>query len=230
MSRAGNKGGGGGRARASPGSHYNNEYDYLFKILLIGDSGVGKSSLLLRFADDTYTETYISTIGVDFKMRTVDIDGHSIKLQIWDTAGQERFETITTAYYRGADGIILVYDVTDPESFKHVKKWLNNVDRYSGESVSKLVVGNKCDLTMKRLVAESMGKELAHQIDVPFLETSAKNATNVEEAFMTMAARIKARTAVTPMANPKPIVTINEQKPVGGKSDKEGGRGGNCQC
>merc|ERR1712006_60493 len=97
------------------------EYDYLFKLLLIGDSGVGKSCLLLRFADDTYTESYISTIGVDFKIRTINLDGKCVKLQIWDTAGQERFRTITSSYYRGAHGIIVVYDVTDRETFNNVK-------------------------------------------------------------------------------------------------------------
>ncbi|KAK0832473.1 ras GTPase, partial [Friedmanniomyces endolithicus] len=96
-------------------------YDYLFKLLLIGDSGVGKSCLLLRFADDTYTESYISTIGVDFKIRTIELDGKTVKLQIWDTAGQERFRTITSSYYRGAHGICVVYDVTDMDSFNNVK-------------------------------------------------------------------------------------------------------------
>merc|ERR1711869_194809 len=100
------------------------EYDYLFKLLLIGDSGVGKSCLLLRFADDTYTETYISTIGVDFKIRTIEIEGKVIKLQIWDTAGQERFRTITSSYSRGAHGIIVVYDITDEDSFTAVARWI----------------------------------------------------------------------------------------------------------
>ena len=128
------------------------EYDYLFKLLLIGDSGVGKSCLLLRFADDTYTDSYISTIGVDFKIRTVDLDTKTIKLQIWDTAGQERFRTITSSYYRGAHGIIIVYDITDKESFDNVRQWLFEIDRYASENVCKLLVGNKSDLGSKRAV------------------------------------------------------------------------------
>jgi len=174
-------------------STMNPEYDYLFKLLLIGDSGVGKSCLLLRFADDTYTESYISTIGVDFKIRTIELDGKTIKLQIWDTAGQERFRTITSSYYRGAHGIIVVYDVTDQESFNNVKQWLQEIDRYACENVNKLLVGNKCDLTNKKVVDYTSAKEYADQLGIPFLETSAKNATNVEQAFMTMAAEIKNR-------------------------------------
>ncbi|KAJ9523891.1 hypothetical protein QJQ45_020093, partial [Haematococcus lacustris] len=187
------------------------------QLLLIGDSGVGKSCLLLRFADDTYTESYISTIGVDFKIRTVELDGKVIKLQIWDTAGQERFRTITSSYYRGAHGIIVsiqgwwalvriasiltrvmlgtqvVYDVTDQESFNNVKQWLNEIDRYANENVNKLLIGNKSDLTSKKVVDYQTAKAFADEIGIPFLETSAKNATNVEEAFMTMAAEIKNR-------------------------------------
>ena len=169
------------------------DYDYLFKLLLIGDSGVGKSCLLLRFADDTYTESYISTIGVDFKIRTIDLDGKQIKLQIWDTAGQERFRTITSSYYRGAHGIIIVYDVTDDESFNNVKQWLHEIARYANEDVNKLLVGNKSDLANKRAVTTEQGKELAETNSIAFLETSAKRSTNVEQAFTTMAEQIRKR-------------------------------------
>ncbi|KAK1803091.1 hypothetical protein P4O66_021621 [Electrophorus voltai] len=171
----------------------NPEYDYLFKLLLIGDSGVGKSCLLLRFADDMYTESYISTIGVDFKIRTIDLDGKTIKLQIWDTAGQERFRTITSSYYRGAHGIIVVYDVTDQETFTNVKQWLQEIDRYASKNVNKLLVGNKSDLTNKKVVNNKTAQDFADSLDIPFLEASAKNSINVEQAFMTMAAEIKKR-------------------------------------
>lgn len=202
-------------------STMNPEYDYLFKLLLIGDSGVGKSCLLLRFADDTYTESYISTIGVDFKIRTIELDGKTIKLQIWDTAGQERFRTITSSYYRGAHGIIVVYDVTDQESFNNVKQWLQEIDRYACENVNKLLVGNKCDLTNKKVVDYTSAKEYADQLGIPFLETSAKNATNVEQAFMTMAAEIKNRVGPPAAAQAGPAgVKISNSKPV---NEKVGG-------
>jgi len=162
------------------------EYDYLFKLVLIGDSGVGKSCLLLRFADDSFTDSYISTIGVDFRFRTVNIDSKTVKLQIWDTAGQERFRTITSAYYRGAHGIIMVYDVTNHESFEHVEEWLNEVNRHASESTLKLLVGNKADLEDDRKVTAQEAKKFADNLNISFLETSAKNATNVEAAFLTM--------------------------------------------
>ncbi|MCO5579745.1 hypothetical protein L7F22_033605 [Adiantum nelumboides] len=191
----------------------NPEYDYLFKLLLIGDSGVGKSCLLLRFADDSYLESYISTIGVDFKIRTVELDSKTIKLQIWDTAGQERFRTITSSYYRGAHGIIIVYDVTDQESFNNVKQWLNEIDRFASENVNKLLVGNKSDLTAKKVVDTQTAKAFADEIGIPFLETSAKNASNVEDAFMTMATEIKNRMASQPaLSTNKPrVVHMNAE-------------------
>eukprot|EP00947_MAST-08B_sp_MAST-8B-sp1_P000878 g878.t1 len=202
----------------------NPEYDYLFKLLLIGDSGVGKSCLLLRFADDTYTESYISTIGVDFKIRTIELDGKTIKLQIWDTAGQERFRTITSSYYRGAHGIIIVYDVTDLESFNNVRQWLHEIDRYACENVNKLLVGNKSDLASKKAVMTESAKEFADSLGIAFLETSAKNATNVEKAFMTMADQIKKRMGSAPAGGAKGTekVSIKAGQDIGAK------KGGCC--
>jgi len=203
------------------------EYDFLFKLLLIGDSGVGKSCLLLRFADDTYTESYISTIGVDFKIRTVELDGKTIKLQIWDTAGQERFRTITSSYYRGAHGIIIVYDITDVESFNNVRQWLFEIDRFASENVNKLLVGNKSDLVNKRVVTTETSKEFANSLDIPFLETSAKNATNVEEAFLTMAAQIKTRMASNTTKTISPSDRKNNVQVSGRSLD---GNNSSCEC
>ncbi|KAD4584198.1 hypothetical protein E3N88_21799 [Mikania micrantha] len=192
--------------------------------------------------DDSYIDSYISTIGVDFKIRTVEQDGKTIKLQIvsffninllndsyqlislhfwtnqWDTAGQERFRTITSSYYRGAHGIIIVYDVTDLESFNNVKQWLSEIDRYASENVNKLLVGNKCDLTESRAVSYDTAKEFADNIGIPFMETSAKDATNVEHAFMAMSADIKKRMASQPGANnTRPPAMQLKGQPVGQK-------------
>jgi len=178
---------------------------------------VGKSCLLLRFAEDTYTESYISTIGVDFKIRTIELEGKTIKLQIWDTAGQERFRTITSSYYRGAHGIIVVYDVTDYESFNNVKQWLHEIDRYACENVNKLLVGNKSDLESKRAVQTDTAKEFADALGIEFLETSAKNSTNVEKAFHTMAAQIKMRMKSAPVDKKKPGATVGPGQKINNK-------------
>lgn len=201
----------------------NPEYDYLFKLLLIGDSGTGKSCLLLRFADDTYTDSYVSTIGVDFKIRTLELEGKTVKLQIWDTAGQERFRTITSSYYRGAHGIIVVYDVTDQETFANVKTWLGEIERYAVEGVNRLLVGNKSDLTDKKVVEYNTAKEFADSQSIPFLETSAKAATNVEQAFLIMATQIKERMAATPVAAAGKTVKVGQ-----GQSLEQQSSGGCC--
>ncbi len=172
------------------------EFDHLFKLLLIGDSGTGKSCLLLRFADDQYSASYISTIGVDFKIRTVQVDDKQVKLQIWDTAGQERFRTITSSYYRGAHGIIIVYDITEEPSFTHVQQWLDEIQRYACEGVCRLLVGNKCDLDSKRKVEYAVAHEYAQSRHMELIETSAATRTNVEEAFLRIARTIKNRCGV----------------------------------
>ncbi|KAG8864329.1 GTP-binding protein [Tulasnella sp. 330] len=187
-------------------------YDFLIKLLLIGDSGVGKSCLLLRFCDDAWTPSFITTIGIDFKIRTIELDGKRIKLQIgrtglslqivflttyhlmqWDTAGQERFRTITTAYYRGAMGILLVYDVTDERSFNNVRTWHSNIEQHASEGVNKILIGNKCDWVDKKAVTEEQGRELAQELGIKFMETSAKVNEGVEDAFFTLARDIKTR-------------------------------------
>jgi len=169
------------------------DYDYLFKILLIGDSGVGKSCLLLRFSDGSYTDSYISTIGVDFKIKTLTLDDKTVKLQIWDTAGQERFRTITSSYYRGAHGIMVVYDVTDKKTFVNVKQWLGEISRWASDSVNKLLIGNKCDLDERRAVTQDEAKQFADSLSIPCIETSAASNINVEEAFMLMTQQVKER-------------------------------------
>uniref|UniRef100_A0A8D3AZG6 small monomeric GTPase n=1 Tax=Scophthalmus maximus TaxID=52904 RepID=A0A8D3AZG6_SCOMX len=161
-------------------------YDYLFKLLLIGDSGVGKTCLLFRFSEDSFNTTFISTIGIDFKIRTIELDGKRVKLQIWDTAGQERFRTITTAYYRGAMGIMLVYDICNEKSFENIKNWIRNIEEHASSDVEKMVLGNKCDMADRRQVSKDRGEKLAIDYGVKFLETSAKSSLNVEEAFYTI--------------------------------------------
>lgn len=200
----------------------NNEYDYLFKLLLIGDSGVGKSCLLLRFAENTYTQDYISTIGVDFKIRTIELDGKVIKLQIWDTAGQERFRTITSSYYRGAHGIIIVYDVTEAESFDNVEQWLQEIDRYATSNVMKLLVGNKSDLPNKK-VEYAKAKEFADQRGIQFIETSAADNSNVEQAFILMSKQIKDQ-----MASSQPVGGASTKANVNLSGQAVSGQSGGC--
>ena len=159
------------------------DYDYLFKVLLIGNSSVGKSSLLLRFVDNQWSDLFVPTIGVDFKIRTMEIDNKNVKLQIWDTAGQERFKNITASYYRGAHGIFVVYDISDTVSFKNINNWLIEIEKNANKNVYKILVGNKCDLEDKRTVSYQQGKELAETYGMQFIETSAKSNTNVDEAF-----------------------------------------------
>eukprot|EP00918_Siedleckia_nematoides_P007163 GHVU01015580.1.p1 GENE.GHVU01015580.1~~GHVU01015580.1.p1 ORF type:complete len:210 (+),score=43.19 GHVU01015580.1:316-945(+) len=164
--------------------------DYLFKLVLIGDSGVGKSCILLRFADDAFTDTYITTIGVDFRFRTIDVDNKVTKLQIWDTAGQERFRTITSAYYRGADGIIVVYDVSDRESFNHVNEWLCEIDKYASPEATRVLIGNKSDLSAERAVTTQEAMTKAQELGIGFAECSAKSSQNVEDAFLMVARKL----------------------------------------
>ncbi|KAB5596143.1 GTP-binding protein ypt1 [Ceratobasidium theobromae] len=242
------------------------EYDYLFKLLLIGDSGVGKSCLLLRFADDTYTESYISTIGVDFKIRTIELEGKTVKLQIVripfprsrmpSGCAISTFQAgtqLVSSIVRNAfcpNSLPLSQDKNDSapsphppillplldsrsaysrltrgtDTFTNVKQWLQEIDRYASEGVNKLLVGNKSDLTSKKVVEYTVAKEFADQLSIPFLETSAKNATNVEQAFLTMAKQIKDRMgSTTSTTNTNKANTITP-----GQSVNQSSSGGCC--
>ncbi|CAK9303021.1 unnamed protein product [Gordionus sp. m RMFG-2023] len=158
-------------------------FDYMFKILIIGNSSVGKTSFLFRYADDSFTSAFVSTVGIDFKVKTIFRHDKRIKLQIWDTAGQERYRTITTAYYRGAMGFILMYDITNEESFNSVQDWSTQIKTYSWDNAQVILVGNKCDMEDERIVSTDRGKQLADHLGMEFFETSAKENINVKAVF-----------------------------------------------
>ena len=160
------------------------KYDFLFKIVVIGDSGVGKSCIMMRFTEDVFNESFISTIGIDFKVRTIDVNGVTIKLQIWDTAGQERFHTITAHYFRGAMGIMLVYDVSDSSSFTNISKWMRSIQKDGGFDGQIMILGNKCDREDSRVISYGRGEVVANAHRATFMETSAKQNINIEESFL----------------------------------------------
>lgn len=163
------------------------DFESSYKIMLIGDSGVGKTCLLVRFKDDTFlTCNFIATVGIDFKNKIVTIDNKKCKLQIWDTAGQERFRSVTHAYYRDAQALLLLYDVTNQSSFDNIRAWLSEIKQYAEEDVVIMLLGNKVDKA-NRVITKEQGEKLAKQYEVSFMETSAKTGQNVEFAFMAVA-------------------------------------------
>jgi len=160
----------------------NGEYDLLYKIILIGDSGVGKSSILLRYIDNCFTDSFISTIGVDFKISTMEMDGKIIKLQIWDTAGQERFRTITSSYYRGAHAIIIAYDVTEHESFNNIETiWIPEIRRNSRDDAKIFLVGTKTD--KDRVISQEEGTQMAKKYNITHHNVSSKNNEGIVKLF-----------------------------------------------
>lgn len=162
------------------------------KLLLIGNSSVGKSSLLLRFSDEQWLpeDESSATIGVDFRVHKMDMKGKKVKLSIWDTAGQERFRTITSSYYRGAQGIILVYDVANRESFDALPRWYSELETYVSDSVVKILVGNKVDKEFSRQVPSTEAQQFATRMSSLFIETSAKTSVGVKEAFQEVVEKI----------------------------------------
>ncbi|XP_059804905.1 ras-related protein Rab-37-like isoform X1 [Hypanus sabinus] len=174
-------------------------HDLTYKVMLIGDSGVGKTCFLVQFKDHAFLAgSYIATVGIDFRNKVVVVDGVKVKLQIWDTAGQERFRSVTHAYYRDAQALLLLYDITSKSSFDNIRAWLTEVHEYAQQDVVIMLLGNKADITSERAIKREEGERLAREYGVPFIETSAKTGINVELAFLAVAKELKHRSANQP--------------------------------
>ena len=201
----------------------NNSGEMLIKLLIIGDSSVGKSCLIRRFAEDKFDPNFLPTIGVDFKVRRETIDDAKVKLQIWDTAGHEKFRSITKAYFHGANGVLLVFDVTNRDSFLQTKTWMTSITETVSDPIEVILIGNKVDDVLdesssQRMVSKEEGEQMAAEFNVPYMETSAKTGYNVEETFMKIAVMAKRRKdKEPPKPDPKPIL-----KPKDDKKKKEG--------
>uniref|UniRef100_A0A183C8R1 Ras-related protein Rab-11A n=1 Tax=Globodera pallida TaxID=36090 RepID=A0A183C8R1_GLOPA len=189
------------------------EYDYLFKVVLIGDSGVGKSNLLSRFTRNEFNLESKSTIGVEFATRSIQVDAKTVKAQIWDTAGQERYRAITSAYYRGAVGALLVYDIAKHVTYENVERWLKELRDHSDQNIVIMLVGNKSDLRHLRAVPTDEAKAYAERNQLSFIETSALDATNVESAFTNILTEIY-RSVSTRQVPPDRMVPISSQNNI----------------
>ena len=195
------------------------EYDMMFKILLLGDSGVGKSSLLLRYTKDEFNTDMRATIGVEFGLKFIKIDNVQYKIQIWDTAGMERYRSITSAYYKGAKGVIIVFDLCKKSSFNNVNKWIEDFKSKADEDAEILIVGNKNDLIEQREVTEEEAKINAQKYKSAYMETSAKDNNNVENAFLTLFEEINKKIK----ENNSEIINSIEENKNKNKEIKKGG-------
>ena len=161
-------------------------YEMMFKVVLVGDSFVGKTNILSKYLKNEFHEDSKATVGVEFGSKEFNIEGHSIKAQIWDTAGQERYKAITSAYYKGAKGAFVVYDITRKSSYESIDKWVNDLKATADKKLTIVIIGNKCDLEDQRQVTKELGQEKASKLEVAFLETSASSGENLEKAFEMM--------------------------------------------
>ena len=162
------------------------DYEFIFKVVLAGESGVGKTNILKKYINNKFDEKIQSTIGVEYGEKKFNIEGHTVIAKIWDTSGMERFNSICDTYYKGAKGVFIVYDITNKLSFKSVEKWVNRIREVADKKSSFILVGNKSDLEKQREITEEKGKEKAHKIEAAFLETSALSGDNIEKAFEMM--------------------------------------------
>ena len=189
-----------------------------FKILTIGESGVGKTCVLRRFVENKFLKNHLATIGIDFKTKTLNINNQEIKLKIWDTAGQERFRNITTQYYKGADGIVLVYDVTDESSYEKIRDWMEQIlSNTQQEEIGLVLLGNKCDME-PRVVTEDMRKKMAEELKISYYETSALTGQGIKEAFEELTMDIMKKRGVSEGNNPGGV-ELNSKKKKKEKSD-----------
>ena len=178
--------------------------EHLVKILMIGESAVGKSCLIQRFTKNEFSMHHTSTIAIDFKMKVIDIDGTKIKMQIWDTAGQERFNTLTSGFFKGSDGIVLTYSLTDEKSFQCVNKWMDQIQKLAPADVKVLLIGNKSDLEEERKVTREEGEAMAEKHKVKFYEASAKTGENIQELFHDIGKQIFEKISQNPVVNFNP--------------------------
>ena len=203
-------------------------YDYIIKTLIIGDSGVGKTCILLRYCDNKFSFNHVSTVGLDFKSKLVEVDGKRIQLQIWDTAGQDRFKTITQTYYKGAKGIILSYSCNDKSSFANVENWMRQINDHASEGVVKMLLANKSDAP-DRCVTTEEGQKLADSYGITFFEGSAKEDINIKEAFEELTREIKDKiTAEERNRSESTYEPAGQQLKGGGNGGKTAGGKGCC--
>jgi small GTP-binding protein len=193
------------------------DYEHLVKILMVGESGVGKTCLIKRFIKNEFSLTHLSTIAIDFKMKVLKVQNTMLKLQIWDTAGQERFNTLTAGFFKGSDGVVVTYSVTERKSYDNVNKWMNQIHSLAPKNVRIVLVGNKIDMQEQREVTVEEGKAMAQKYDAVFFETSAKSGENVEQVFNKLAEDILFKIKENPKSNDETSLTSMSKL----KSDKK---------
>jgi len=217
------------------------DFSYVFKLVIVGDSGVGKSNIFTRFIQDEFNMDSKATIGVEFSAKNISVKNKVIKAQVWDTAGQERFRALAKSYYRGAVGALLVYDITNYDSFKNIKKWLKEVKDYADSHLVTLLIGNKSDLEESRAVKTEEGAELAESQGLGFVETSAKNNLNIEDAFTRLVSQVveklekveaeeKTEDHKGPQQPDQPKLGTGETVHIGNNSKKVPNKSGDCAC